>query len=305
MNSSGGIDMKKRQLFAILGAMILALSTTACGSSGTAPATETEKTDQAQENTESAAQAQQTDTEKAAQAQEDPESAAQAQQADTEKAAQTQQEGDGSAAAGSTASAESADFAPEDSTLSEDGSVIEFPAVGVTFTLPESFKDTKGFLPNGGGEINPGDGVYCMYYNYIALDEDDYEDLLVKYRTNSENAEKYENFFNPRVLGMFSIYAADGNRSAEDINEYMKKLNDARGNTSARENPMEGAQLIGTVGEYNFYFLDQTQADVEIPEDDSVPGAAYDLTGFNEEYKKLIEDVKNACPDLMTFSEPE
>ncbi len=297
--------MKKRQLFAILGAMILALSTAACGSSGTAPATETEKTDQAQENTESAAQAQQTDTEKAAQAQEDPESAAQAQQADTEKAAQTQQEGDGSAAAGSTASAESADFAPEDSTLSEDGSVIEFPAVGVTFTLPESFKDTKGFLPNGGGEINPGDGVYCMYYNYIALDEDDYEDLLVKYRTNSENAEKYENFFNPRVLGMFSIYAADGNRSAEDINEYLKKLNEARGNTSARENPMEGAQLIGTVGEYNFYFLDQTQADVEIPEDDSVPGAAYDLTGFNEEYRKLIEDVKNACPDLMTFSEPE
>ena len=276
--------MKKRQLFAILGAMILALSTAACGSSGTAPATETEKTDQAQENTESAAQAQ---------------------QADTEKAAQTQQEGDGSAAAGSTASAESADFAPEDSTLSEDGSVIEFPAVGVTFTLPESFKDTKGFLPNGGGEINPGDGVYCMYYNYIALDEDDYEDLLVKYRTNSENAEKYENFFNPRVLGMFSIYAADGNRSAEDINEYLKKLNEARGNTSARENPMEGARLIGTVGEYNFYFLDQTQADVEIPEDDSVPGAAYDLTGFNEEYRKLIEDVKNACPDLMTFSEPE
>ena len=276
--------MKKRQLFAILGAMILALSTAACGSSGTAPATETEKTDQAQENTESAAQAH---------------------QADTEKAAQTQQEGDGSAAAGSTASAESADFAPEDSTLSEDGSVIEFPAVGVTFTLPESFKDTKGFLPNGGGEINPGDGVYCMYYNYIALDEDDYEDLLIKYRTNSENAEKYENFFNPRVLGMFSIYAADGNRSAEDINEYLKKLNEARGNTSARENPMEGAQLIGTVGEYNFYFLDQTQADVEIPEDDSVPGAAYDLTGFNEEYRKLIEDVKNACPDLMTFSEPE
>ena len=144
-----------------------------------------------------------------------------------------------------------------------------------------------------------------MYYNYIALGEDDYEDLLIKYRTDSKNAEEYENFFNPRVLGMFSIYAADGNRSAEDINEYLKKLNEARGNTSAGENPMEGAELIGTVGEYNFYFLDETQTDVEIPEDDIVPGAAYDLSGFNEEYRKLIEDVKNECRELLTFSEPE
>ena len=144
-----------------------------------------------------------------------------------------------------------------------------------------------------------------MYYNYVALGEDDYEDLLVKYRTDSENAEKYENFFNPRVLGMFSVYAADGNRSADDINEYLKKLNEARGNTAAKENPMEGAQLIGTSGEYNFYFLDETQADIEIPEDVSVPGGTYDLSGFNEEYRKLVEDVKNKCPDLMTFSEPK
>ena len=144
-----------------------------------------------------------------------------------------------------------------------------------------------------------------MYYNYVALGEDDYEDLLVKYRTDSENAEKYENFFNPRVLGMFSVYAADGSRSADDINEYLKKLNEARGNTAAKENPMEGAQLIGTSGEYNFYFLDETQADIEIPEDVSVPGGTYDLSGFNEEYRKLVEDVKNKCPDLMTFSEPK
>lgn len=296
MIASGGIDMKKRQLSAILGAMILALSTAACGSSGTGAAPQTEKTAQAQE-----------DTETTARTQEDAETAARAQEKDTETAVQeaVTEAADDAAAAGSAASAETADFTPEDSTLSEDGSVIEFPAVGVTFTLPESFRDTKGFLPNGGGEINPGDGVYCMYYNYVALGEDDYEDLLVKYRTDSENAEKYENFFNPRVLGMFSVYAADGSRSADDINEYLKKLNEARGNTAAKENPMEGAQLIGTSGEYNFYFLDETQADIEIPEDVSVPGGTYDLSGFNEEYRKLVEDVKNKCPDLMTFSEPK
>ena len=205
--------MKKRQLSAILGAMILALSTAACGSSGTGAAPQTEKTAQAQE-----------DTETTARTQEDAETAARAQEKDTETAVQeaVTEAADDAAAAGSAASAETADFTPEDSTLSEDGSVIEFPAVGVTFTLPESFRDTKGFLPNGGGEINPGDGVYCMYYNYVALGEDDYEDLLVKYRTDSENAEKYENFFNPRVLGMFSVYAADGSRSADDINEYLK-----------------------------------------------------------------------------------
>ena len=179
------------------------------------------------------AQAQE-DTETTARTQEDAETAARAQEKDTETAVQeaVTEAADDAAAAGSAASAETADFTPEDSTLSEDGSVIEFPAVGVTFTLPESFRDTKGFLPNGGGEINPGDGVYCMYYNYVALGEDDYEDLLVKYRTNSENAEKYENFFNPRVLGMFSVYAADGSRSADDINEYATRRSSCPGRGS-------------------------------------------------------------------------
>ena len=189
--------------------------------------------------------------------------------------------------------------------LSEDGSVISFPKAGITFTLPESFKNTKGFLPNGGGEIAEGDGVFCMYYNYIALSEDDFEDLLIKYRTDSENAKKYEDFFNPRVLGLFSIYAADRNRSAEEINEYLKKLYNERGMTVVNENPMENAELIGSVGEYNFYFVDETQPDVEIAEDDINFASAYDLKGFKEESEALVEDVKNTCTDLMEFSEPE
>ena len=200
---------------------------------------------------------------------------------------------------------ESSDFSPEDSKLSEDGSVIRFPQAGISFTLPESFKNTKGFLPNGGGEISPGDGVFCMYYNYVALSEDDYNSLLAAYKGDPDNPDKYENFFNPRVLGMFSVYAADKNRSAEEIGEYLKQLYKDRGTPLTTDNPMEGAELIGNVGEYNFYFLDETKPDAEIEEDNEFFNEMFDLTGFNEEYAALVEDVKNKCRDLMEFSEPQ
>lgn len=248
--------MKKKQFFALMGALLLAVSAAACGS----PVSDSAET--------------------------------------ADPSAET--------AAASTQSSSEADsgFVPEDSQLSEDGSVIHFPAAGVSFTLPDSFRNTKGFLPSGGGEIVDGDGVYCMYYNYVALSEDDYNNLLVAYRTEGADLEKYEAFFNPRVLGMFSVYAADKNRSAEEIGEYLKKLYEDRGTPLPGENPMEGAELIGTAGEYNFYFLDETESDVELKEDSSF-SSVYDLSGFNEEYAALVKDVKNNCPGLMTFSEPE
>ena len=279
--------MKKKQLFALLGAVIIAISSAACGNSGNSSDTGTAESqeDAGAGNTSGAV-----DAEAAAQAIADAAGGDTASQDSTSAADE---------------SAEASEFTPEDSMLSEDGSVISFPKAGITFTLPESFKNTKGFLPNGGGEIAEGDGVFCMYYNYIALSEDDFEDLLIKYRTDSENAKKYEDFFNPRVLGLFSIYAADRNRSAEEINEYLKKLYNERGMTVVNENPMENAELIGSVGEYNFYFVDETQPDVEIAEDDINFASAYDLKGFKEEYAALVEDVKNTCTDLMEFSEPE
>lgn len=279
--------MKKKQLFALLGAVIIAISSAACGNAGNSSDTGTAESqeDAGAGNTSGAV-----DAEAAAQAIADAAGGDTASQDSTSAADE---------------SAEASGFTPEDSMLSEDGSVISFPKAGITFTLPESFKNTKGFLPNGGGEIAEGDGVFCMYYNYIALSEDDFEDLLIKYRTDSENAKKYEDFFNPRVLGLFSIYAADRNRSAEEINEYLKKLYNERGMTVVNENPMENAELIGSVGEYNFYFVDETQPDVEIAEDDINFASAYDLKGFKEEYEALVEDVKNTCTDLMEFSEPE
>ena len=252
----GGYFMRKKQVFALMAALILAVSAAACGSSsntGTGTS-EAEKTadDSAQSSTE-----------------------------------------------------EDSGFVPEDSQLSEDGSVIRFPKAGVSFTLPESFRNTKGSLPCGGGEIVDGDGVFCMYYNYVALSEDDYNKLLVAYRNEKNDPEKYENFFNPRVMGMFSVYAADKNRTAEEIGEYLKKLYEDRGTPLSNENPMEGAELIGTAGEFNFYFLDQTQPDAEIEEDPDFFRDEYDLSGFNEEYAALVNDVKNNCSGLMTFFEPE
>lgn len=271
--------MKNRRICALAAAMVLSLSAAACGSAGTNPPAES-----------SAAAGESTVEEKASSAHDNsPEEDASA---------------DSTAPASGTASADESGFIPEDSRLSEDGSVIEFPKAGLSFTLPESFKNTKGFLPNGGGEIVDGDGVYCVYYNYVALTEDDFNNLLVAYRTDQANPEKYENFFNPRVLGMFSVYAADGNRTAEEIGEYLKKLYQDRG-TPLPDDPMKGAELIGTAGEYNFYFLDETRPDVQIEEENSDFGSDYDLTGFNEEYAALVEDVKNACPDLFTFSEPQ
>lgn len=269
--------MKNRQICALAAAVVLSLTAAGCGSSGTAAPAES-----------SAAVSENTAEE-------------------TESPENESTPGEDTSAGATVSAADSSGdsgFVPEDSLLSEDGSVIEFPEAGVSFRLPESFKGTKGFLPSGGGEIVEGDGVYCMYYNYIALTDEDYDKLLVAYRTDEANQKKYEDFFNPRVLGMFSVYAADKNRSAEEIGAYLKKLYEDRGIPLSNDNPMEGAELIGTAGEYNFYYLDETKPDMEIEEDSSEFSDDYDLTGFNEEYAALVKDVKNACAGLMTFSEP-
>ena len=290
--------MRKKQAFALLAALFLAVSATACGSSANTGNAETEKTAEAQENP--------ADT---ASVTADPPSEGGA-VSDSAKTADNSTEAvDNSAQASAASTQHSSEtdsgFVPEDSQLSEDESVIRFPAAGISFTLPESFKNTKGFLTNGGGEIVEGDGVYCMYYNYVALSEDDFNNLLVAYKSAQADPEKYETFFNPRVLGMFSVYAADKSRTAEEIGEYLKKLHENDGTLLSGESPMEGAELIGTAGEYNFYFLDETQPDTEIREDDIDFGDEYDLSGFNEEYAALVNDVKNNCPGLMTFFEPE
>lgn len=281
--------MKNRQICALAAAVVLSLTAAGCGSSGTAAPAESSAA--VSENT--------------AEETESPENESTPGEDTSGKDESSPQE-DTSAGATVSAADSSGDsgFVPEDSLLSEDGSVIEFPEAGVSFRLPESFKGTKGFLPSGGGEIVEGDGVYCMYYNYIALTDEDYDKLLVAYRTDEANQKKYEDFFNPRVLGMFSVYAADKNRSAEEIGAYLKKLYEDRGIPLSNDNPMEGAELIGTAGEYNFYYLDETKPDTEIEEDSSEFSDDYDLTGFNEEYAALVKDVKNACAGLMTFSEP-
>lgn len=287
--------MKKKQVFALMAALILAVSATACGSSSNAGNAEPEKA------AEAAAEVQENTTDNNTAAAEATSEGGTV--SDSAEAANSSEEAADTSARGSSEA--DPGFVPEDSRLSEDGSVIRFPAAGVSFTLPESFKNTKGFLSNGGGEIVKGDGVYCMYYNYVALGEDDFNNLIAAYKSARADAEKYEAFFNPRVLGMFSVYAADKNRTAEEIGEYLKKLHENDDTPLSRENPMEGAELIGTAGEYNFYFLDDTEPDAEIEEDNIDFADTYDLSGFNEEYAALVNDVKNNCPGLMTFFEPE
>lgn len=283
--------MKNKRVFALLAGMVLVLSAAACGNNRTAGPAENSTVKKESTAAESNA-SQETNTA--------PDSGAPAESS----IASTGAESEGSSASAGEAADESSEFSPEDSQMSDDGSVINFPQAGISFTLPDSFKNTKGFLPNGGGEISAGDGVFCMYYNYIALSEDDYNNLLAAYKGDPDNPDKYESFFNPRVLGMFSVYAADKNRSAEEIGKYLKKLNEDRGTPLTVENPMEGAELIGTAGEYNFYFLDETRPDAEIAEEDSFFSQMFDLSGYKEEYAALVEDVKNNCADLMEFSEP-
>ena len=266
--------MKNKRVFALLAGMVLVLSAAACGNNRTAGPAENSTVKKESTAAEDNA-SKETNT-------------AQDSGAPAESSiASTGAESEGSSASTGEAADESNEFSPEDSQLSDDGSVINFPQAGISFTLPDSL-----------------DGVFCMYYNYIALSEDDYNNLLAAYKGDPDNPDKYESFFNPRVLGMFSVYAADKNRSAEEIGKYLKKLNEDRGTPLTVENPMEGAELIGTAGEYNFYFLDETRPDAEIAEEDSFFSQMFDLSGYKEEYAALVEDVKNSCADLMEFSEP-
>lgn len=271
--------MKNRLICTLLASMILVLSTTACGSTGTKASPE--KASVESSNTEAADE--------------------------TAPAAGTRVTAD-SVSTGSTASETGPETAQaagtEQTASSEEDSVVAFPQAGITFTPPESFKNLKGLLPNGGGEIAEGTGIYCMYYNYVALSEDDYTDLLVRYRQDPDNAEKYESFMNPRVLGLFSVYAADGGRTAEDIIDYLKETRSGDESAELLEKELADAELIKSVEDYNFYFIDQTQPDAEIAETDSL-GGIYDLSGYPSEYDALVKDVKSVCSGLLSFSIPE
>lgn len=171
--------MKNKRVFALLAGMVLVLSAAACGNNRTAGPADNSTVKKESTAAESNA-SQETNTA--------PDSGAPAESS----IASTGAESEGSSASAGKAADESSEFSPEDSQMSDDGSVINFPQAGISFTLPDSFKNTKGFLPNGGGEISAGDGVFCMYYNYIALSEDDYNNLLAAYKGDPDNPDKYE-----------------------------------------------------------------------------------------------------------------
>ncbi|MBQ2641694.1 MAG: hypothetical protein IJG52_05640 [Lachnospiraceae bacterium] len=165
----------------------------------------------------------------------------------------------------------------------EDPNLWERQGAGLTFRAPDSFQSLKGVIEEiGNGETAEGSGVTYYAVNYIGISQDEYNELNNK---ASENALTQDDIEKVQKVSrsLFSVYSIDGNRTEDDLADYIEQSGLPRPNL----------EEIGKVEEYTFYFVDESTLDnVE------------DLGEYAEEYEGLagqMDEFKSA----ITCFEPD
>ncbi len=271
--------MKKRVL-TILAAMIC-LSLVACGSGGnskteSASQKETETTAAAAETTGAAAET------------------AGAASAET-KAAAAETTGAAAETAGAASSEKEDAGTKEQAADGQDE--WSFPGAGITAAIPASWKDTEGYIYTAGGEeLSYGSGIVYISGNYFGIPEDEFNRVL-----NDENAteEDYQKLTDQRGY-LFEVYGLNGGRNQNDFVDFFIKMYEDYGieipeeEKGLIEDSAARMELIGTEGEWNFYFLDlskdETNDKMETP--------------YREEYETICADLA-AFRNGLSFAEPE
>lgn len=152
----------------------------------------------------------------------------------------------------------------------QEGNTIELPTAGVSFELPEAFSDiTGGVQGSYGFELAQGCGIYAAALTYIAIPADRIAELSSKPTLTQEETE----YVYPRLIDMIIIYAIDGGRGMDELNDALPQL----GAIYPAECEM------GRVGEYRFYYvLDPCREGM---------GTDYILDeGFMQEYEELLAE---------------
>ena len=155
---------------------------------------------------------------------------------------------------------------------------------GVSFDLPAQLQNLKGVLyPCYGMEYGSGSGIYLSGLCYYAFSRDKYNELAQK--GGGLSAEE-QAFIGSRMIDVLDIFAVDGNRGVEALTEIL---------ASAGQSASDYA-LLGTVGEYNFFYSvnpNAGQVDSSVTFDE----------GFREDFASILPVLKE--PGWIRIYEPK
>ena len=97
------------------------------------------------------------------------------------------------------------------SVFADDSDVLTLDEVGITFHLPETFKNSKGTLIPDAGALDSG--TYFVEIIYIAIPEEECVTLLSKSDRTQEETDR----LNASIMYPFVLIGLDGNRGKEEI----------------------------------------------------------------------------------------
>lgn len=177
------------------------------------------------------------------------------------------------------------------------------PHAGVTYTLPEKYKNLKGHIEfDGGGPLSTDDlGIvhFQMYY-YGVKDEDmeafndfsnAYFDALLEGRELPEAPNPAWQEMNIFTV-VFEVFAIDGGRGEEELRAFLKE------NNGWRADDCRVFEEIGKEGDFTFYLVQYA----ELEEDDDTYRKV--MGEFYDEFVSVYSDKETFLSGL-TLSEPE
>ena len=166
----------------------------------------------------------------------------------------------------SSASGDGQDAA--DSGEEEGPAQAEMPYSGVTFVYPDAINNAKAvFLPSGGSELSDIKGVYYTVLYYGAVDAEKYMELYYK----EELTDEENKFLQDRIVPILEIFGINGGRSLKDLTDLLSGWG------------YDGKEFkeLGSVGEYNFFYIVN-------PEADRVENELVFDEGFREEFDNVV-----------------
>ena len=188
-----------------------------------------------------------------------------------------------------------------DGTAAQDGP-LSFPLAGVTYDIPEKYRNLKGHCDFEGGPATEEDlGIVNFSMEYYAVADEDIQ----------EYCNYSEAFFDALLDGKevpvptdpswddthiftfaFEVYGLDGGRGEKELRTYLKE------NNGWREDDCSYIEEIGKKGDFTFFLLQYAELEEDRESYRDAMGAYYD------EFVSVYTDKETFLSGL-TLSEPQ
>ena len=192
------------------------------------------------------------------------------------------------------------------------GKVWTAPFAGIrAFKMPSEMAKAKGIISaSGGSESVPGSGLVTVDFNYLALSEEEYKQLISAMSIYSiyaqSNADALQNYrqlaaaYTAASEPLFSVYGIKGNGTADDLKAMVKDIYVKYGgmdeSLAAIAAAMMSVSPAGSAGDYSFYLVRSGMADEN-------SFAELNHGDLFEEYQTIYNNIEK-YPAAFTFARP-